>query len=107
MSSFDSTISSEINELRKNLMDKFKNSVFQLQSELETMTPVDTGFLRSSWNEPIQTSNYSFHLSNDASYAYYLLVLGRHFDGNKFVGSNQLPDGVLPHIRNWAKEIGG
>ena len=77
-----------------------EETVIELFEELRTPaergggTPVDTGFLRSSWEAPKKT-NDGYVITNTANYASIVLSGIFFFDG-KTVGSKQLPEGIDP-----------
>jgi hypothetical protein len=94
-------IKAEIDKLKKELFEEFGDEVEKLQDELKIMTPVDTGFLVDSWNEPKYKGNGVYQLSNYANYAEQILMIG--LQNGK--GSRKLPQGVLPHVRMWADKL--
>ena len=80
------------------LSENFDEEVEILVDELIEISPKDTGFLKDSWQAPIKISDFHYRLINTAEYAWFPLI-----EGN----SDQLPMGILPHIREWKSRMGG
>jgi len=96
----DNELKSIFNKLNKQL----EQEVVSLNEKIIEMTPVDTGFLRSAFN-PVSNNNNRFKISNNTQYAYSVLILGRRTENGKPEGSAQLPEGILPTIRQWKKTL--
>lgn len=71
----------------------------ELRSALVKATPVDTSFLKSSW-QPVRKTDDGYVISNTALYADIVLA-GRRIVQGKTYGSNQLPEGIQPIIQKY------
>jgi len=89
----NSQISKEIKDLKEEMYLEFENEVEMLKDELVVMTPVQTGFLRDSWNNVEKIGPGKYVLVNTANYSEIVLIRG--------LKNGQLPQGVLPHVRQW------
>jgi hypothetical protein len=97
-------INKEIKAIEKEAEKKLKEVVEEFTDRIQIMSPVDTGNLKDNFQEPKKTSK-GYKIINSAPYATSILIYGRREEDGKMVGSEQLPDGILPHIRKWIKEI--
>lgn len=90
------TNKANINNLFKEVDYKIKDKMFEeienLSDQLKIITPVKSGNLRDSWQNPVRINALRYRLINNAEYAYNVLVLGT---------SGQLKDGILPTIYSW------
>ena len=71
-------------------------------SEITKAWPVLTGYSKNAWQSPKQIDKGEWQVVNDVLYAS-VLWKGRHVDGGKVYGSEQLPLGGYP-ILNAIKE---
>jgi len=87
---------SEFDKLQDDIDKTIRTVVAGLDTEFKLRTPVDTSFLKNSWDLE-RLGKLSWRISNNADYADYAL-LGRRIVNGKMVGSEQLPDGIQPII---------
>lgn len=90
-------IQNEFKKLKEKINKQFKEEVLKLQDELTIMTPVQTGHLRDSWQNPEKIGQGTYVLVNTALYAHKVLIQG--------MPKGQLPQGILPHIREWKVKL--
>lgn len=102
MGEFDSILSN----IESSAIDSLEGLIVtDLMPTLEAITPVDTGALRSVYT--VEKTKDEIIVRNSMKYAYIILVEGRHQVGSRWYGSEQLPDGVLPTIRQWKSSLEG
>ena len=86
-------------EFEKLLQEELESGINELKKEIIPITPIDKGDLKQSY-EIKKNYDLSVSLINDRDYAHQILTLGRTGPG---LGSLQLPDGILPFIKQWVK----
>jgi hypothetical protein len=74
-------------------------------AQIIASSPVDTGHFRRSWTFK-KVSDDHFVLHNPVKYAS-ILYHGRRFVKGRWYGSEQLPKGYEPILREFAEKIGG
>lgn len=97
-------IKKEFDKLRRDLENNFKNEVENLVEIIKVATPVDTGFLRDSFQDLENISSkkrIAFRLVNTAPYSTQILLIGR--EGGR--GSEQLPNGIFPIVYEWRNSL--
>lgn len=106
---FGSDIGKEFDKVRELRLDHtVKSAVVNLRSELIESSPVDTGELKGSWEQPIQTGPRKWVVRNIAPHAVVINDGLRRVPVNgvhKEVGSAQLPYGFGPIIDRTKKEL--
>lgn len=96
-------ISAEFDKLQDDIDKQIRTVTSALYTELEMKTPVDTGYLKNSW-EAEEIKKLHWRISNNSDYADYALM-GRRMLGEKTVGSEQLPDGISPILIKYDEEL--
>ncbi len=101
-------LEAEIEALRKKRDDVVRSHAIGLKAKLAIISPVDTGELRRSWNEPTPIPK-GWRITNHAPHAV-IIDGGRRTiktkKGNpKTIGSEFLPKGYKPHVKQSNKEL--
>ena len=89
----------EIEKISKEKLEEFVEDIY---GRIVVLTPVDTGNLRSNFYK--EKNKDRIKIGNHAPYANNILIFGRRKINGKLMGSEQLPDGILPYIKSWIKE---
>lgn len=97
--SFGSDLGKEFDKIKEIKLDRsIRSTIVNLRSDLIEASPVDSGELRTSWEQPEQVGRYKWVIRNIAPHA--LIIDGgrrevplKNGGGNKMVGSEQLPTG--------------
>jgi len=89
-------IKKEMLSLKKRVDSDFEEEVEKLKDEIVIITPVDTGFLKSSFQNVMKISDFKYKIINTANYSESILIDGK---------SQQLPHGIIPHIKNWQNKL--
>lgn len=101
------SIQEEMEAIKKYMEAQLLKTVNEIYSDIVSKTPVDTGNLKNSIQEygiKKTKDGYKIGATKDSKdYNYSLMIKGRRFEDGKWQGSNQLPDGIIPHIRQLLK----
>ena len=106
---FGDEIGKEFDKVRELKLDRVvKSATVNLRSDLIEASPVDTGELKGSWEQPIQTGKIKWVIRNIAPHATVIndgLRVMTVNDKNREVGSPQLPYGFSPVIEITEKAL--
>lgn len=95
---FEQQIEAEHKRILAQRDEAVKEASLDMYSSVVEASPVDSGELRTSWQTPEKIPD-GYIVSNIAPHAY-IIDGGRRLDGDGVVrGSEQLPDGYKPIIK--------
>ena len=92
----------EFDKLNKEIELYFEDEIENLIEQMKVATPVKTGNLRDSYQDPVKKGKFRWTIVNSAEYASEILLIGKTSYNR---GSAQLPDGILPVIVNWKNNL--
>lgn len=107
--SFGDDLKAEYKEIERKFDHSVRSGVFELKSRVIEASPVDTGDLKRSFTPPRKIAKYSWIATS--SNLIYAPIIGRgrrqvFVNGAlKFVGSNKLPYGYEPIVREVSQII--
>ncbi len=81
-----------------------KNEALKLQSDLISVSPVDTNHFKTSWQPLQRVGRWTWRISNTAKYAT-ILASGRHNIGGRMYGSLQWSNGLAPMLQKTDRNI--
>lgn len=102
--SFSSDMDKEIAIKYKDIDNILASAAFELKKALEESSPVDSGELSKSWQEPEKESDMVYTVKNIAPHGI-IIDGGRRLVGNKMQGSEQLPFGYTPIVQKVESKI--
>lgn len=106
---FEDEFNKELEEILNKQNEVLSASAIELRNSLIRATPVDTGSLRANWQQPKKLSKYKFRIYNNSEYASVIDGGRRQIQTKngtpKMIGSEQLPNGFMPIIRNHEKKL--
>jgi len=105
--SFGDDIGKEFGKIDKNADTLIRSAVVNLQGDLVEASPVDSGELRLSWEQPKKSGN-AWVITNIAPHAIVIDGGRREIPINGkavWVGSEQLPDGFAPIVDATKREL--
>lgn len=104
---FADQVKREFEKIASKKNDAIERNVIALQGELIESSPVDTGELKRSWQEPVREDN-KWTISNIAPHAV-TIDQGRRtafiYGTRTAIGSEQLPDGYTPIVKNRERKL--
>ena len=92
-------ISREFKLMHIEAAKQLKDLVEDYADRIEVLTPVDTGHLKGNYT--VSKKGDGYVIANNAKYSNSIMILGRRHENGRWQGSEQLPDGILPDVRNW------